>query len=515
MNFGIRSGKKRLLFYVAFIALNFYGAKCYPQGRAYNWLLGSQNTIDTFTTSAKARMLFDSTSVSVIPESRKMAFNSAQANISDESGNLLVATNGCWIANAIGDTMLNGGGLNPSPFTITWCDSSNGIPYPYADVILPWPGDSTKYVLFHQTSDDPDNFRALNLFYTKIDLALDGGLGGIDTTQKNISIVQDKLCMGIGACKHANGRDWWIVTLRDSSDLIHIILLTPWGITSITTQNLGFPLATYQSGQLTFSPDGNRFCYSTLSGTVSNATHDVRILDFDRCTGIFSNPILFDITDTYPGYGYTFSPNSEYIYATSFLHVFQVNIDSAIVDTVATYDNYTSPNPPFYTLFYTMYRASDGKIYISTANGTVDLHYINFPDSASISCDVQQHALHLPCYQYRADVNHPNYYLGPVIGSICDSLHVGINEIGGHDFNFSVSPNPVNAGYLKVKYFLPQNKSGWFVIYDAVGREVYRLPIPQWSTLQEITLLNLATGIYNAVIYSGTQRVNKKLAVIR
>ncbi len=167
------------------------------------------------------------------------------------------------------------------------------------------------------------------------------------------------------------------------------------------------------------------------------------MFDFDRCSGIFSNPRVIDISDSLPGLGLAFSPDSKYLYACSIWRVFQINTDSAVmyVDTVALWDGYSSPNPPLYTHFWLMYLAANGKIYISTDASTVDLHYINYPDNGSIACDVQQHALHLPCYVSRADVNHPNYYLGRLVGSPCDTLQwQGLDEINNYDFHFSISP---------------------------------------------------------------------------
>jgi hypothetical protein len=142
---------------------------------------------------------------------------------------------------------------------------------------------------------------------------------------------------------------------------------------------------------------------------------------------------------------------------------------------------------------------------------------MNYPDSAGIACDVQQHAVDLITYlQLRAVPNHPNYYLGPIIGSTCDSLpHVGISEINGFDFHFSISPNPITDGYMKIMYLLPQNKSGAFEVYDISGRKVFKISLPLWSTLQSISLPNLSDGIYNATIISGRERVNKKIAIMK
>jgi hypothetical protein len=122
------------------------------QGRNHNWLIGYDvGLADTNVTSTKARLQIDSSSLSIIPETRKMPFISTQGNISDENGNLIIVKNGCWIANATGDTMLNGSGLNTGNLTsLGWCDDVTGLPYPHTNVVLPFPGDSNKYIMMQQ-----------------------------------------------------------------------------------------------------------------------------------------------------------------------------------------------------------------------------------------------------------------------------------------------------------------------------------------------------------------------------
>lgn len=160
-----------------------------------------------------------------------------------------------------------------------------------------------------------------------------------------------------------------------------------------------------------------------------------------------------------------------------------------------------------------MYLAANGKIYISSGNGVIDMHYINYPDSGGMSCDVQQHALHLPCYYVIGNVNHPNYYLGAVSGSVCDSL-VNIKENEEHDFKFSIAPNLTN-GSIKITDMLPQNKTGVFDIFDINGKKFFTYKLPPWSTLQNFNLSFLKDGIYQCTISSGNSRANKKLVVMK
>jgi hypothetical protein len=323
----------------------------------------------------------------------------------------------------------------------------------YGAVFLPYPGDSTKYILFHQTGDSLNNVPSTELYHTVIDITLDNGLGGV-TNQKNQILFNDTISWGLAACKHANGRDWWILAMKDASDISYKILLTPTGVASITTEPLNIDPAFGSSMQIGFSMDGTKFICSKTDGGVIKE-HFVRILDFDRCSGTFSNPRVFDVSGSI-GWGLAFSPSGRFAYACSSNNIYQFDLDSLTIDTVATYDGFISPpgQSCCATSFWNMYLAANGKIYITSGSGVQHLHEMNYPDSAGVACDVQQHAISLGSYaQLRAVPNHPNYNLGPVVGSVCDTLSVGLAE-PAHDFRFSISPNPVSDGVVKLTYLL-------------------------------------------------------------
>ena len=497
----------------------FFPVIAQSQGKTHNFLIGYNTLTDAYTTSGKGRLLFDSASVSVISESRKMAFRAAQGNISDENGNLQIVSNGCWIADATGDTMLNGGGLTPpGSFTNDWCDSFAGIPFPHSCVVLPYPDNPDKYIVFHQTGDyNLGGDVATNLMYSEIDLSLNGGLG--EVTLKSQVLINEPLFPCVAACRHANGRDWWIIAFKEASNKVYKILLTPTGIDTIIPQILNVPPASFNGGQPTFSRDGKKFVYADFWGNFGSVSHDVRLFDFDRCSGIFSNEQIIDITDSVSGFGLAFSPNSKYLYAASFQKIYQLNTDTSDIAaskaTVAINDGYYSPIPPFQTDFWMMYLAANGKIYISSGNGVIDLHYINYPDSAGMACDVHLHDLHLPCWSGRGSVNHPNYYLGcDTTQTTCPCLTTGINEINQHNFKFSISPNPTN-GNFKIIYLLPQNQKGIFEVFDITGKKVFSYNLPQWSTLQNFDLRFLGNGVYHCIIQSNVFSVSKKLVIIK
>ncbi|MBK8416502.1 MAG: hypothetical protein IPL22_19530 [Bacteroidetes bacterium] len=79
--------------------------------------------MDTNVVTNNAILSFDANSINVAPTNFKMPFRAAQGNISDANGNLLMVSNGCWIADATLDTMQKWRRLESNPFTSTWCDN--------------------------------------------------------------------------------------------------------------------------------------------------------------------------------------------------------------------------------------------------------------------------------------------------------------------------------------------------------------------------------------------------------
>lgn len=489
--------------------LSYYSG--FSQGLNSHYLMGySTGLFDTNVVSTRAIFQFDSVGYTLDSASFKMPFRAAQGNLSDENGNLIMVSNGCWIADATGDTMLNGGGLIPNSFTANWCDDFTGIPYPHAAIFLPFPGDSNRVVLLHQAGISTSNPFPDGIYYTVIDKTLNNGLGAVVNGQKNIHVSQPDLVPGMATCKHANGRDWWIVAFEYNSNLIYIYLLSPTGISLYGQQQLPITPIANLGGQKDFSPDGKKFANIYYEGTNGNIQNYIRIFDFDRCSGTFTNGLEISFNEPLGGVGIAFSSNSKTLYVTNFDKIYQLNIDTidiaASMDTVAINDGYFSPVPPFQTNFWMTYRAANGKIYISSGNGVIDMHFINYPDSDGIACDVQQHAIRLPCYYFRGHVYHPNYYLGcdTTLGCPC-LVNTGLTENGGHDFKTKLSPNPGRFGF-DILYLLPQNKSGTLSVFDLQGREMHREKLPPWSTKQSISASNWAPGVYQIIIESGGER---------
>lgn len=413
------------LFILIFLIYGFYDMQA--QKHDYTWYLGfgdySNNSLD----SVWGRSIIDFNSLSndsiSYNGSSFMDFDLTNATISGEQGNFLFSYNGVYIEDASHKPMLNGTNLSDSGY-------EGGDVLIQGGLILPLPDSEDKYVLFHQSSKYIGTFGLAGhkLYYSIIDMKENNGLGAV--IEKRQLLLTDTLDWGkLSATRHANGRDWWILQLRHDSDEYHRILLTPSGPEILTPQSSN-TLHRVGLGQAFFSPDGSKYAmFSSLSQQHGNFLH---IYDFDRCTGLLSNPLVhhYQRGPNDVG-GISFAPNSDILYLMAYHRIYQFDLTSTDVIAskrlVATRDNYVDTIPGTGAMipptFFCGQLGPNGKIYISSIGSVRVLSTIDYPDKLGAPCKVNQHSVHLPTVN-RSLPNFPNFRLGPIDGSECDSIGI-------------------------------------------------------------------------------------------
>jgi hypothetical protein len=207
--------KKKLLFLsVIFISLNLYSQNSRNVWRM-GYHQGGPEFIMDFNSGA---LVLDS-----VPQSISMFADNA--GICDSSGRLLFYTNGVSVCNSLYLPMSNGDSLASFDINQGWINF--GIPLTQGSLVLPDPANKKMYYLF-QTSYDDSNLKSDTIFLNKIDMNQDGGLGSI--VVKNQPLYIHPIVPGqLTAVKHANGRDWWLVSHNVSSNDYAIFLITTYG----------------------------------------------------------------------------------------------------------------------------------------------------------------------------------------------------------------------------------------------------------------------------------------------
>jgi len=430
--------KSKLLFYIYI----FLSCNVFAQIQANNWTFGDSVGL-SFSTDPPSFFL---TSINTQEPS---------ATISGSDRELLFYSNGQNVWNADNEIMPNGDSIHIGGIDLTGHSS-----YTQGVTIIPKPGSENIFYLIHMSGPNvPDD--TIGLEYTIIDMDLDGGLG--DVVSKNIHFWVGYCGEKMQAVRHANGRDWWLLahTISDIDTAMCFIrfLFTPDTIEGPYYQcyppvELDGIKLYGNTGQMKFSQDGRRLAF-TREGYLE-------IYNFDRCTGTVSD--MQRVENLISGfYGCEFSADGRMLYTTDmpsistdgYLHQYCIDCPESITDTrVTIYKNEVED----YTLGQ-LQIGPDNKIYVpipwrwqpsdiySSING--NLSVINYPGAEGLSCDFDTLVISLEGTRVTFGLpNMPNYNLGALEGSPCDTL-LAINPADPVTFDVKAYPNPAQES-LKI-----------------------------------------------------------------
>jgi gliding motility-associated-like protein len=293
------------------------------------------------------------------------------------------------------------------------------------------------------------------LFYTAVDMALNGGSGAVVSSQKSImlsgwnSIVGEKTAL----LKGCDGL--WLVVRSKTSNQYKSYSITENGFNPVPEiSNCGnYSIDDYHessmcaqggytlslagkkggmSGLLKSSPDSKTIVACTNAG--------LELYDFNRCNGMLSNARIIDTTGLYATpflgiggysspmckssyYSACFSPDGSKLYATYMFgrHVYQFDLSLQAPAAIMASKTAVLKNRPlkFVEIIYCtgvdttgmgdLKLAPDGKIYIGNNSGkscTADtaftqqstLHVIHNPDFPGIACNPELDAVIVPSH---------------------------------------------------------------------------------------------------------------------
>ncbi len=359
----------------------------------------------------------------------RINFYLSNCSISDKDGNYLFSYNGYHIENNERQIMHNSENLSESG------SLEAGESMTQAGLVLQVPKSENLYALFHLSWDlfysDEDELilGGKNLYYSIIDIDEKGGIGSV-VSKRNL-LLSDTLDFGkLTATKHANGQDWWILIPGANNDKIHRILFSSTGVEVLDPQITGLKHL-LGVGQASFTNDGQFYVnYSAVSLEIGC---DLYLYEFDRCSGLLSNPQKhnYELGERELG-GVAFSPNSKILYLMAYTKIFQ--FDLTVEDVMSTKNLVAERNEFLDTLgnsgfilqhnFFMSQLGPDHKIYICPWPNIRVLTTIDYPDVWGEGCIVNQASILTPSVKSAIPL-YPNYRLGPLEGSPCDTLGIG------------------------------------------------------------------------------------------
>ena len=426
-----------------------------------------------------------------VPISTSLDSRGSCVSVSDSLGNLLFYAN--TRAGMIGRTTLV---WNRNDQPMVNGDSIVGEGWYHELLIVPFPNDLNKYYLFCLDITSIHDF-----YYSIIDMKEDNGLGAV--VSKNILIRNDSVCDAMTAVKHGNGRDWWLIikSWGDPTDFtFYEYLITPDTIRERIIE-VGTNSAT-GLGTLCFSKDGNKLAFVSFRGVIE-------VFDFDRCTGEFSNAKIVHqqwATNYAEYFGAAFSPSGNLLYVSDgneVSHLFQFDLTSSDVwasrDTLATIttSRYAGGNlklAPDNKIYWTCTYYIGGAFPYPYADSVfhtenMNLSVINDPDIQGQGCNFSLFSFNLGGKRtYWGLPNNPDYELGALWGSSCDSLTNGLYE--PKEPELKIYPNPFED---EISIHSVSPLSGELTIRDELGRIVFK---ERFTENKTFNLSFLPEGIY-------------------
>lgn len=422
----------------------------------YQWLIGyTGSLVGVDSLYGITNLDFRSNPFSKSWKFRSISLQEGGSSICDKNGDLQFYTNGFQIRNRHDSIIANGTGLNPGQITDIFNSPGNSYPALHGSMVIPKPNSDSVYYLFHCGMEygTQDGSYAKYLYYTTVDMRAENGKGGI--IEKNQILCEDTLiATGMNACKHANGRDWWITIQEARSNCYYTYLLTPYGIDSLAKQCIGDTIHIPAGiGMSSFTPDGSMYLWT-------NPYELLNTLEFDRCNGTFGKHRRYQVMDSFQQatgditvQGLAVSPSSKYLYVATGTEVRQFDLTATNLMQSEVIVTNVWTNAPRTTASFCQL-APDGKIYITPTPQDTFLHVINYPDSQGLACGFVKNQVELPSWNHTYLPNYPHYRLGPLAGSVCDSLpHVDVTEIKNDNSGFNLFPNPAaNSATLTFKH---------------------------------------------------------------
>ncbi|MCJ8289122.1 MAG: gliding motility-associated C-terminal domain-containing protein [Crocinitomicaceae bacterium] len=398
----------------------------------------------------------------------------------DAVGNLLFYNNSENVLDKNYNVMPNGTGLIGSASTSA------------QTIIVPKPGSTSLYYIFHM--DFAAGTPNLGLFYSEVDMSLNGGLGDV-TANKNIALGSGPCSEQLKAITHCNGQDIWLISHSVIGNTFYANLVSSTGVAPTISTSIGaaHPDAFSGMSYMTCTKDGSKVALAGEMGGFPS----VEVFSFDNLNGTFCNPQYLITPDFVGSYGVEFSSDGTKLYTTAFqLHQYDFV-------TAAWYTF-----PPL-EIGATLMRGPNDKIYIARGCDYYDaqagvmyyarnLHVIESPNNVGALANLQLNAYTTPrecglglstCYYPTQTINTCaplNAQLSVVNTTICE----------GDCINFTNASS--GAGIVSYDWSFPGGIPASFsgstppvVCYNTIGNYTASLQVTDCAGITSSTTVNI------------------------
>jgi hypothetical protein len=506
---------------LSFILFLLCFCEIYAQRQADNIVNGDcfQNTDigDCEPPNANSVFKFNDDGLEAIIEPLNLSLSTdySRAAYSDAEGNFAFASNGWRLVNNSGDVLSHKLWFDWIPHPGDTPENTNVL-NSLGPLFLNDPGNPDRTYLFYgqfRTGNfGPEVIKADVVFtYAYLDVPNRSLI-----SQNNIVMNDTSASGDMQACRHANGRDWWLIKPGIYEDEYYVGLLSPSGISEM--QKITIPGIIHRGQFETysyFSFDGLKFIHFT--GKRYKYLHEY---DFDRCTGTLSNPVVHDLSDSIAWGDHNacnISPDgSKFYYRSSGIPetglsygLYQYDLNTTNLTRLSIFSPapITTPNGKEILLETIIY--SNDTFYVT-------LSRIQNPNLPGLDCGLILHSdtlQNIPTFI--SPSNFANFRLGPIDGSDCDTL--GINSIETFEkpiANISIYPNPASS-IINVRLLNSPPQKPSLEIFNTQGSVVYRNKFSGIVYTVDLHKLGLSNGLYYVRFINGKDGFVKRFIIER
>jgi len=416
----------------------------------------------------------------------------SRAAFSDTNGNLIFASNGWRLVDSEGNILSNKLWRDEMPHPGDSPETTM-VRVTLGPLFLNDPGDPTKAYLFYGEYElyqfPPYTLTADTYFsYAYLDIPTKSLI-----SQENTILNTPTQNGNMQACRHANGRDWWLIKPGINQNSFFIGLLDPSGI---SMQEIIIPQAPETIQARTFSQfsfEGDKFVHFAVAPNRILYTYD-----FDRCAGELSNMQMHDLGDSLNAgdiNAFALSPDGSKVY------IKKANFSTEPQQVEGTLQYDLNTNEYYYVSQFSSapFLTPNGKtVLIQSFEGGIfnnTLSEIMNPNEAGVNCNIIEHKYSVQNNAtFVMPSNYANFKLGALEGSSCDSLSVGVpTNLDYPALRFKVYPNPVEST-LTIEQDIPSLLE--LRITDMLGRTLWQGKTSEHTTILSKEIETLQNGIY-------------------
>jgi gliding motility-associated-like protein len=363
--------------YIIFILFLCSNINAIAQQHDKKWVFGYRAGLD-FNTSPPTPFIFNNAATSTI-----YSQGEADANVCDKDGNILFYTNGTQIYNRNQSLMPNGNDIVPiAPIGIYTATNSAS----QGTIIVPMPTDTNIYYVFSLACSEMLGDYG-KLFYTVVDMRLNGGLGDVVAGNKGI-LLGNQYTEHMSAIAGGCGTEavWLVLISRANNRFVtYKIDNTGLNTTPVISNSFQATINGSITGTIAPNPSNDKLIVSHFKS--SNEGY-LLLYNIDNNTGIVSNEMLLDSSSSYSS---CFSPDGTKIYYTQWDKLYQIDLNQP---TIAAIQN--SKTLLLTGIYFTDLKIGlDQKIYFRGIGSNTTIGTINNPNLIGTSCNVIANSLQL------------------------------------------------------------------------------------------------------------------------